>query len=525
MSAAVPREKNWNQWISDIGLVLMGLAVFASVFEFQFLTWDDNINITSHPSVVNLNWWAIWTKAYYGFYIPLTYSFWAVLSWMEGKPEPILFHGVNLVLHILNSALVLRILQRLRFSSAAAVAGACFFLVHPLQVETVAWASGARDLLSSAFALAAVLAFLNKRGRTALLLFALGLLAKPAVALLPVALLFLHRDETWRERSLRLWPWFLLAALAGVVSVYAQQGLGAGAKAAWYWRPLIAIDALGFYAFKTLLPFNLIVDYGRTPQVVIENQTYFVTGVLLALSGCILWLTGTLKYGALTAVLLFPVLGLFPFAFQYISTVADHYMYLPMLGVALTVAHLSAKNRPFKLAIWILVLLFAALSMDRSTVWRNDKVFYADILAKNPRSFQALTATGEQEERAGNFAAAIEHFRKALEISPVNGAAQVGLAKSLLEAGRFSDAYIFLDPLLRSKAKDYTAENQPYYGQLYYCLGLAEEKIGTPERAIRAFCNAQMLLPSDEVVANALKGARDTDASFPPCEELIEKEK
>jgi tetratricopeptide (TPR) repeat protein len=200
-------------------------------------------------------------------------------------------------------------------------------------------------------------------------------------------------------------------------------------------------------------------------------------------------------------------------------------MYLPMLGVALTVAHLSGKNRPFKVAIWILVLLFAALSMERATAWRNDEIFYADILAKNPRSFQALTATGEQEERAGKFAAAIEHFRKALEISPVSGAAQVGLAKSLLEAGRFSDAYIFLEPLVHSADKRYTAENRTYYGQLYYCLGLTEEKLGTPERAVRAFCNAQALLPSDEVVANALKAARATNAKLPPCGELIEKEK
>lgn len=222
--------------------LLLGIAaisVFYSVCNYEFLDWDDGINISENPflnptSLQNVLYF--WQNQYEGFYIPLTYTVWAIVALVsqntlpyspEAKLEPHLFHSANLILHILNVLLVFVIL-RLFINKAcittknidlhnarrldwAAGCGALLFAFHPVQVESVSWATGTKDLLCAFFSLTALWQYFlyatleftspetNGKKETGLKLskkkfryilassaFIAALLAKPAAVILPI---------------------------------------------------------------------------------------------------------------------------------------------------------------------------------------------------------------------------------------------------------------------------------------------------------------------------------------------------
>ena len=128
------------------------LVVYFTSLRFGFLTWDDDVNITANPSLLGARWSELWGQSYYGLYVPVSYTAWALLAKLG--MVPLYFHAANLLVHLLNGILCYAVLA-VFVGEGAALWGALFFLLHPLQVETVCWASGLRDLLSVFFGLAA----------------------------------------------------------------------------------------------------------------------------------------------------------------------------------------------------------------------------------------------------------------------------------------------------------------------------------------------------------------------------------
>ena len=178
--------------IPVILLIVICFLIYRNVFNFAFLSYDDDQNILNNKAILNLDFYKIWTEAYYGMYIPITYSVWSVLSSLTSSPNAGLFHGLNLALHLMNGVLVFYLLREIQGlflnaitgeSQVYSFIGAVFFIGHPLQVETVAWVSCTRDLLSSTFALGTLLAFLNGKKVASLVLanifYIFSLLCKP----------------------------------------------------------------------------------------------------------------------------------------------------------------------------------------------------------------------------------------------------------------------------------------------------------------------------------------------------------
>ena len=124
-------------------LVLIAFAVFYPALGGEFLRWDDREHLELNPFVTNGLWAEIWTRPYFGLYVPTTYSIWTLIY--KVWPSPMAFHLFNVLVHSLNAWLVYLLLSER--GRDRALIGACLFLIHPMQVETVAWISAGRDFL------------------------------------------------------------------------------------------------------------------------------------------------------------------------------------------------------------------------------------------------------------------------------------------------------------------------------------------------------------------------------------------
>jgi Flp pilus assembly protein TadD len=309
----------------------------------------------------------------------------------------------------------------------AAAAGALLFAVHPVQVGSVAWISGMKDVLYALLCLAAICvdplaggadasqaATSQNRGFgryvIATALFALAVLAKPTAMVLPAIVLALAwgRRRLTRVAIVRMAPWFALALACAAWTKAVQQV--AREPAPLWLRPIVAGHALGTYLWKLIAPVNLGVDYGYSPKWLAGHRAAWATAIVPVVIAVLLAIWRRARWvvvGAIVFVLgLLPVLGWVPFDFQFFSTVADRYLYLPMFGVAIAVAYgVSRLKPPAQVLVAGAVLVgFGARSWVEAGYWRDNPTLFARTLEVNPQSIAALSTLGtlavEQAARA-----------------------------------------------------------------------------------------------------------------------------
>jgi tetratricopeptide (TPR) repeat protein len=395
--------------------------VFARTLHQDFVNWDDPDNVVDNPYLARLtssNLVHFWTHPYESLYIPLSYMLYAIIasasrmshldrsiSNLDTLFNPHYFHATNVVLHVLNAALVFAILRKLTRHEWASLAGALLFAVHPLQVESVAWVSELRGLLSALFCLIAIYCYIvsvsptsqpSRTGRTvnpaphhrptywiALIAAIAASLSKPTAICLPLALFVIDHwmlGRPARTCAISVAPWLAIAVPFAAVTLSVQPVSHQILTAAWT-RPFIAGDALAFYLLKLICPIGLTINYGRSPTSLMQSPAAFLTWLVPAALAALVYfnrgssdaagtrlgnvsgwtksedkrtaalpLSGAEARPFLVAGCLFslafllPVLGLSPFAYQEYSTVADRYMYLPMFGPALILAALLAES-------------------------------------------------------------------------------------------------------------------------------------------------------------------------------------
>jgi tetratricopeptide (TPR) repeat protein len=454
-----------------VGLFLAAaiVSVFWLVQHHGFL-WDDRANIAENPVVASSSLSEIgrlWTSPYKKLYIPLTYTVWAVIAKFSvlpapegGEPQldPTLFHLANVVVHWLSAIVVFTILRRLVKKDWAAACGALLFAIHPVQVEPVAWATGMKDVLSGLFSLVALWQYLqyagwpsgvNGRaeigklsvqenkvspGRKALhyavatLAFVFALLSKPAAVAVPAMAWVL--DCCLVQRPARCWAppltlWIMIAAPVVLLTKWEQPDIVIDSVPAVWDRPLIAGDALAFYVYKLFLPLWLAPDYGRSPAVVLQHGWYLWTWVIPLGVAALAWhwrkrQPWLIVSAALFVAALLPVLGFVPFNFQNFSTVADRYLYLALLGPALSLSYFMAANSERRgIIICALALsILATRSALQTRHWTDGLILFRHVLQVNPDSWTAHYILGNALERRNELDEAIHHYRQALKIAP-----------------------------------------------------------------------------------------------------------
>ena len=520
--AVAPGTRGWGAAAYG-AIALACVVVYSRGLSNEFSIWDDRINVVDNPllhpvSASNLR--EIWRQPYKGLYAPVSYTFFAAETWLaerlslqgtRGRERADVFHAGSLLLHVVAGWLVYTLLARLLRHRGAACLGALIFVLHPLQVESVAWVTETRGLLAAVAGLFAIWQYMifaeydtadsRRWGRFAVATFAFAaaVLAKPSVVVVPLLAAVLQVGvlrHSWR-RTCWLAVWIALG-VGMLVLTWRQQAETIVDTAAPLARPLLALDALAFYLGKVVVPWPLAADYGWRPSVLVGEWWFYALWLLpAAIAGGLAWrrrtdywLVGSLWF----ALALSPVLGLVPFSFQYISTVADRYAYLAMFGVSWIVAALLARHwGPAALGLaGGAIALCAGLSWWQVGIWKNDETLFTHALSINDQSFAALTNLGRWRAMHGQLNDALADYRQAIEIYDLNPVTHYCLGHALMNQRQYAEAATELGRAAELNALDPDARN--LRGEALLVQGQVRE-------AQVCFADAQRLAPKSVIAA------------------------
>ena len=448
--SAVFSQPERRPWLAS-ALLLVGLTAGAYIPAMNGgFVWDDDDYVQDNLTLRSLaGLGQIWfqpgaTRQYY----PLVHT----TYWLEYRAwglNPTGYHVVNVIMHALSAVLVWRLLIRLRVPGAWAAAA--LFALHPVHVESVAWITERKNVLSGAFYLSAAWAYLRyAEARSprlywaALCLFAAALLSKTVTCTLPPALLLVlwWKGQTpIRRTAIALVPFFTLAvAMSGVTVWMERHSVGAWGPA---WdlslveRGLIAGRALWFYAAKLLVPLDLAFIYPRWKIDATASWQYLYPVGALGV-GVLLWaLRERWGRGVLTGVLFFagtltPALGFFNFYPMLYSFVADHFQYLASLGLLALAAAGGHRiwtrlGRPATgpVALALVLALCGLLTWRQGGVYADLETLWRETLKKNAGAWIAHNNLANILKERGQLDQAIGHYRQALLLKP--GSAQIHL--------------------------------------------------------------------------------------------------
>ena len=356
------------------------------------------------------------------------------------------------------------------------------WVLHPVNVESVAWITELKNTQSGVFFFLAVLCFLRFDGGAkrrwyalALLCGLAALLSKPSTVVLPLVLLLCVWWERGRWRRidvLRVIPFFALALGMSALTVVEQRGPDTPGRNNAEWklataeRLIIAGKAVWFYASKLLWPVRLTFVY---PHWDVNADSFFSWLPLLGLvaTAAVLWARRRQPWaraglfgGGFFVVALLPVLGFFDVFYFLYSFVADHFQYLASVGLITLVTSGAAAacqkvGRPGRyigaVAALTTALLLATLTWSEGRVYRDAETLWRDTLAKNPQCWMAHTNLGNILQSSGRIAEAEEHYDEALRIKPDYAMAHNNLAVAFIATGKPETAIGHLEQALRIK--------------------------------------------------------------------------
>jgi tetratricopeptide (TPR) repeat protein len=463
-----------------ICLVLASLTVlvYGDIFSHQFVIIDDPAYVDGNPHVQsgltleNIKWAFTTTRA--EFWHPLTWLSYMLDAQLFGhRPAAYLF--TNLLLHALNAVLIFALFNAMTHDRWQSALVAALFALHPLHVESVAWVAERKDVLSCFFWLLTTgqyIRFVRNPGFNAYLLLCLaltlGLMAKPMLVTLPFVLLLLDywplnrfpvEKTPGANRTTAIFlvrekiPLFILAAVFSLTTALVQKAGGGISSAAQYpvadriWN---AIIAYAVYAGKMIWPQKLAVFYpfpdtfpawkvaaaailliGITTLAIrsARSHPFFIVGWL--------WYLGTLV----------PVIGLVKIGD---FSMADRYMYIPLIGLAIIAAWgaaalLTAIPRK-KIALTAVSLTVLAglswASFWQVKTWANSFTLLNHALEVTENNFYAHYGLGHAYAGRGQFAQAVIQFSRAIQINPAKATLYNDLGRCLAGQGRFKDARI-----------------------------------------------------------------------------------
>src|SRR5712691_8927469 len=493
VSSALPQRRGF--WLVPVLIALVTFTAFLPTLQNEFVGWDDATNFLDNTHYRGLAWthlrW-MWTTTHMGPYIPLTWMTLG-LDYLLWSMNPVGYHLTSLLLHAANAVVFFFLVRRLltlalpspseRGHALPVSAGfaALVFAIHPLRVESVAWVTERRDVLSGLFYLVTILVYLRacereERGRRwhwlAVATFVCALLSKSMVVNLPIVLLILDVYPLrrlggtigwWSEPARRIYvekiPFVLLAAAASAIAVMAQSSVHAAASLAQPSVPgrlVVSAYGLGFYLWKMVVPVNLSPLY-ELPRTMDPVAPPFILSyaLVLAIMAIVLALRrrvpGLLAAWLAYVVVLLPVLGIVQSGPQI---AADRYTYLAGLGWAILAgagllscwrtSRTSKTGTPTTLPIagvaTCLVVGLGALTWHQAQVWHDSEKLWTHALAMDPQSSIAENNLGVVRADQSKLAEASEHYLRALQMRPDYADAHTNLGDTLFLQGKLAEA-------------------------------------------------------------------------------------
>ncbi len=526
--------------------VVVGFVTFISFLPAlwnRFVEWDDYENLVSNASYRGLGWLQLrwmFTTFHMGPYQPLSWMTLG-LDYLIWGTNPAGYHLTSLLWHAANAILFYLVARRLlalvwsnsfeqtswQLSASAAFA-ALIFAIHPLRVESVAWATERRDLVSGFFFLATIYCYLQASATAdvkvrpsgwlgaALGFYILSLLGKATAITLPAMLLILdvyplrrlsgEPRNWWSPAARAIWREKLLFALPAVVfaviALWGQQQAAALKPLRGYSvesRIAQALFGASFYLWKTFLPLRLSPLYQIPPNFSFWQPAIFlgaISTIIITVSLYLLrkrWPAG-LACWAYSVVTVAPVLGIVSTGPQL---VADRYSYLACLswavlagGGLLIVLQSFGQTRMAIAASTgaaIVVIVLAMLTWKQTAVWRDTDTLWRHVLKLDPRSSFAHYNLARFLASHGQREAAMAHYREALSIRPDDAEAHNNLGLLLALDGRTAEGI--------SEFKT-AVEIDPGYAKAFFNLGRVYALSGELDKAVENYQRALQLDPN-----------------------------
>jgi protein O-mannosyl-transferase len=526
-STSQPFQKSardrWTVLAIVVSLGALTWLVFGQTFHFDFINFDDGSYVVKNPQVNRglTNEGVIWAFTHFHS------GNWHPLTWLSHMLDCQLFglnagphHLVNVSIHAATAILLFLVLRDMTGFIWRSAFVAAIFAIHPLRVESVAWVAERKDLLCGLFFVLTLGAYVKYARRPSagryllvLILFALGLMAKPMLVTLPVILLLLDswplnrlapsRDSstvdvpTSRKLILEKLPLLALAAASSVVTLFAQKvALQPLTNISIPIRIGNAVISTVVYLRQFFWPFQLAAHYPFAPSQVVTERVLIAAGVLAAIFVTVIVLrrhrylvTGWLWY----LVMLGPVIGILQVGNQ---AHADRYTYLPQIGIAVlltwTVADLLArwKGRGFFLGP-LAIAVIALLSWNARTqalYWKNSESLWAYTLSVTPNNAIAEENLAATLQEQGRTFEAIPHLEKAVRLDPYDGSVHSLLGVTLLDAGDASGSLSELQTAIQLDPHDPDAQ---------YNIANTLMALARPVDAIAHYSEALKINPDD----------------------------
>ncbi len=530
------RESNKLYVISIcVALVLATIIAYEPVRHNDFVGYDDPKYITKNPNVSGgiTRQSVIWafTKSYSANWHPLTWLSHMLDCEIYGL-NPLGHHITNVLIHTANSVLLFWVLRKMTGTIWPGAFIAAIFALHPVHVESVAWAAERKDVLSSLFWMLTMLAYVRyaeqpnlKRYVLVLSAFLMGLMSKPMVVTLPLVLLLLdwwpldrlarpRKDITAATRKRRMTsagyskatfrhlvaekvPLLVLSGLSSVITLIAQHSGGAVTRlerVSLDYRIANMFVSYIKYIGKMIWPSRLAVFYPR-PHLCLSSTTaviYILSFILISFGVYVgrrkkyittgwLWYIGTLV----------PVIGLVQVGSQ---AMANRYMYIPMIGLliigAWAVKDLIANRPRWKVVTAVLttVALSCLLVLSRMQVkhWQDSVTLLGYTVKVTENNAPAENNYGCALSEAGRLDEAVLHLTKAIQLMPAFAEARDSLCKVLLKQGKLDEAIACLNEIIERKQDS---------AEAHYNLGMALSMQRKYDDAIKHYAKVLYLAP------------------------------
>jgi Flp pilus assembly protein TadD len=487
------------------GLLLLAVGlVFGQTVRHEFVNFDDPEYVCENPQVSagltahGVTW--AFTQSHGANWIPVTWVSLMLDCQLYGLNAGG-YHLTNVLLHAVTVVLLFLVLQWMTGCLWPSALVAVLFAVHPLRVESVAWVTERKDVLSGLFfmlTLGAYVGYARHRfslGRylAVMVFFALGLMAKATLVTLPLVLLLLDywplgrttpaatrdtpvpsggrgdRFALLMRLLLEKVPLLALVAVSCVVTVWAQrEALVPIEQLPLWWRMGNALVSYVTYLGQFFYPVGLAVLYPRPSLDLPFWKVFGASLVLVSITAvALLWrrrcpclLAGWLWYLGM----LLPVIGLVQFGVQ---AVADRFSYLPQIGLCIALVWAVAEAcRSWPYRRWLygvtsaLVLAgFMGCAWRQTSFWRDSETLWTHALACTLRNFTAHDNLGLALAHCGQVDQAIAHYQKALEIKPDYALAHNNLGVVLARRGQVDEAIVQFQRAVEIKPNDMKAHN------------------------------------------------------------------
>jgi tetratricopeptide (TPR) repeat protein len=527
-------------WLVAALLALTTAVIFSPVIGFDFVNYDDPVFVTKNVYVqrgLSREFFAwVSTAEVAGNWHPLTMLSHGI-DWTLFGPAPGGHHATSLTLHALNTALLFVLFERMTGCVWRSALVAALFGLHPLHVESVAWVSERKDVLSTCLWFLTTLAWVSYTRRPGgvryllvLVAFALGLMAKPMLVTLPFTLLLL---DYWplgrlsdaravRRAVLEKLPLVGLAAAAAAITIAAQSRAGALrglASHSFAVRVENAIVSYASYLWMTVWPACLGILYPHPGDALSLALVAGSAVLLLAVTAAVVALRRSNPYllvGWLWYVgTLVPVIGLVQAGEQ---AMADRFTYVPLVGIFLAVAWAlpSAPLASPVLRVAIPVVFVALVIRTRAQLetWRDSVTLYEHALALNERNPSVHANLGAVLLDRGDAAGARPHLQACIDQTDACPEGRQNLAIILLAEGRPAEAITLLEQALALR---------PDLADAHYNLGNAYVRLGRDADALEPFRTALRWNPDAFMAAFNLGNALQRLGALPEAVQAYEQ--